>query len=137
MFSKYSVFENTEVSDLYALKDISNYHGSILAYSISTNTPIQSCVTKLERSIEKVQLWRIRLYNQCFLYCTEDTEFLNSNYDWVKLSQLKQFDEILCIDQNNNTVAEIKEEMMDYAYTLVTQEGNAFLNNIVVKTEEN
>ena len=137
MFSKYSVFENTVSSDLIALKDISNYTGSILSYSIGMNTPIQSCVTKLERSTEKVQLWRIRLYNQCFLYCTIDTEFLNSNYEWKKLSELKNFDRIICLDMNNNTIAEIKEEMQDYAYTLITQEGNSFLNNILVRTIEN
>lgn len=136
MFSKYSVFENTEVSDLYALKDISNYHGSILSYDIDTNTPVQSCVSTLQRSTYKVQLYRIRLYNKCFLYCTNDTEFLDSNYNWIKLSQLNQFDEVLCLDQSNNTVAEITEEMMDYAYTLVTQKGNAFLNNILVRSSE-
>lgn len=136
MFGKYSVFENTDVSDLYALKDISNYTGSILSYRISTNTPVKSCVTKLERSTEKVQLWRIRLYNQCFLYCTSDTEFLDSDYNWKKLSELKQFDEIICLDQNNNTIAEIIQDREDYAYTIVTQEENCFLNNIVVKTTE-
>lgn len=136
MFSKYSVFENTISSDLIALKDISNYTGSILSYNIGMNTPIQSCVTKLKRGIEKVQLWRIRLYNQCFLYCTIDTEFLDSNYEWKKLSELKNFDEIICLDMNNNTIAEIKEEMMDYAYNVITDSGNCFLNNIVVRTKE-
>lgn len=133
MFSKESTYENPQTADIFRLKNIINYTGPILSANLLDGCPVESKVTKLERSIAPVQLWRIRLYNQCFLFCTEDAEFMTPDGSYVQLKDLNPFDKVVCLDMNNNEIAEIKEMMCDYAYCINTEIGNCYLNNILVK----
>lgn len=133
MFSKESVYENPETFDLFALNNIVQYTGPILSAK-DDGCPFQSSVICLERTTEKYQLYQVKLHNLCFLYCTEDTYFYTPEMAVINVLDLKPFDKVMCLDQNLNTVASIKKEMADYVYTLKTLQGNAFLNNILVKT---
>jgi hypothetical protein len=56
MFSRFSVFQVYNTSDLFALQDIANYVGSITAYNLSTNKIVQDCVTELYRNTFKSDL---------------------------------------------------------------------------------
>jgi hypothetical protein len=140
MFSRFSIFEVPSTTDLFALQDIANYNGNIVSYNVSTGCYFSTPVTKLYRNIEKVSLWRIRLYNKCFLYCTEDSKIMDSSGNFRKISELKQFDEVMCVDMVNNKIAEITNKdgvgIHDYAYVLKTESGNAVLNNFIVYTGE-
>ena len=139
-FSRYSVFQVYDTSDLFSLEDISNYRGSITAYDLSTNKVVRDCVTELYRNTFKSDLWRIRLYNKCFLYCTSDTKIMDAQGNFRKISEYKNFDEVMCLDMTNNTIAEITNKdgvgVYDYAYVLKTSTGNAILNNFIVYTGE-